>query len=62
MIVKKLESGHGRHGCYKCKKRKASWSAKITFSNIMSSSDITVYLCNDCAKLTEDQLRIYFLG
>lgn len=64
MTIERHINDYGTSGCYKCVGRAASWKITLSVSeeyNIDTGS-LTVKLCDDCAKLNETQLRIFFLG
>ena len=64
MIIKRIDNKFGSNGCYKCKRRIARWKFIISMSKKydLDTGKLTVLLCNDCARLHEDQLRTFFLG
>jgi len=65
MIIKKHDNKYGSSGCYRCKKSKAEWVTQIKVNknrDYTENNTLQVLLCGECAKLDEDQIRIYFLG
>jgi hypothetical protein len=64
MMIKRHDNKCGTSGCYKCKQRAAKWKFTLSlFEKCCTDTEkISVLLCDDCAKLDESQLRIFFLG
>ena len=64
MIIEKLDNKCGISGCYKCKQNSTLWKFTLSINEKydMDTGKLTVLLCDDCAKLNETQLRIFFLG
>ena len=64
MIIEKHDNKNGTSGCYKCVGKTAHWKFTLSTSEKydINTGNLTVLLCDDCAKLNETQLRIFFLG
>ena len=62
--IERYDNKFGSSGCYKCKQKSAVWKFTLSLSEKydMNMGKFTVLLCDDCAKLNETQLRIFFLG
>ena len=64
MIIERHNNKSGTSGCYKCKQKAANWKFTLSINEKydMDTGKLTVLLCDDCGKLNETQLRIFFLG
>lgn len=64
MIIERHDNKTGTSGCYKCWRKAANWKFTLSINEKydIDTGKLTVLLCDDCAKLNEAQLRIFFIG
>ena len=64
MIIERHDNENAKSSCYKCNQKAVRWKFTLSINEKydMDTGKLTVLLCDDCAKLNETQLRIFFLG